>query len=92
MPRHTPTQDRANATVSKILDAAKEIIDDRGVFHLTTGAVAKQAGVSIGTVYRYFDDSVDIIDTIAPGLEELVQAKYHERRKEAEHGHLLPEE
>lgn len=82
MLRTEPIQDRSRATVSRILDAAAELIDDVGVFNLQTGEVAKKAGVSIGTLYRYFDSTNDIIDELAPGLEDWAQDQYHEKRKE----------
>ncbi len=86
MPRREPTQARSQATMSRILDAAHNVIEDRGVFGLTTGLVAETAGVSIGTVYRYFGDATDIIDALAPGLEDWVQDQYHVKWREKQHG------
>lgn len=82
MLRTDPIQDRSQATLSRILDTTEELIDEVGVFNLQTGEIAKRAGVSIGTLYRYFHSTNDILDELAPGLEDLVQDAYHEKRKE----------
>ncbi len=83
--RNEPVQARSNMTVSRILDAAERVIEDQGVFNLRTAEVAKNAGVSIGTVYRYYEDANAIIDALVPGFEDWVQDKYHDRRKEEQH-------
>ncbi|MGW0325589.1 TetR/AcrR family transcriptional regulator [Nocardia sp. NPDC003183] len=55
-PRRQPTQDRAEATRNQILDAAPELFGERGITETSTNRIAVAAGVSIGTVYRYFSD------------------------------------
>ena len=56
-----PSQARSIATFASILDAATEIIVERGVQGLNTNAVAERAGVNIGTVYHYFPDKTAIL-------------------------------
>lgn len=65
-PRHTPLQARAKETRERILAAARIELSRVGRDRLTTGDVAKRAGVSIGIVYRYFPDRVGILDEIEP--------------------------
>jgi len=72
-----PIQDRAIATRQKILDAAQNVILADGAFRATTAAVAATAGVSIGTVYRYFEDMPAILHElgwaairISPGKDD----------------------
>jgi AcrR family transcriptional regulator len=57
----TPIQDRAIATRQRILDAAQTVAVAKGAFRATTADVASAAGVSIGTVYRYFEDMPAIL-------------------------------
>lgn len=41
-----------------------QLIDEGGVEKLTTNAVAKKAGVSIGTLYQYFSDKQALLDAL----------------------------
>ncbi len=40
------------------------LIDETGIEALTTNAVAKKAGVSIGTLYQYFGDKQALLDAL----------------------------
>lgn len=52
--RKPPTQERARATVERILLAARRVLARRGFAKFTTNEVANSAGVSIGSLYQYF--------------------------------------
>ena len=54
-----------------MLEAATRILDKHGLAGLTTNRVAEVAGVSIGTVYQYFNDKSELLDALA---EREVQA------------------
>lgn len=61
MPRKPPTQprkaarqDRSQATVDAILEAATRLFADGGLEKVTTNQIAELAGVSIGSLYQYF--------------------------------------
>jgi AcrR family transcriptional regulator len=54
-----------------MLEAATRILDKHGLAGLNTNRVAEVAGVSIGTVYQYFNDKSELLDTLA---EREVQA------------------
>lgn len=56
-----PSQARSKATFAGILDAATEIVVERGIQGLNTNLVAERAGVNIGTVYHYFPDKTAIL-------------------------------
>lgn len=53
-PRKKPRQARAEATVAAIVEAAAHILAAEGLAGLNTNAVAKRAGVSIGSLYQYY--------------------------------------
>lgn len=59
-----PRQARALHKVELVLEAAARLIDEDGVDALTTNAVAARAGVSIGTLYQYFDDKQALLDAL----------------------------
>lgn len=60
-PRKLPTQARAQATVDAILRAAAHILRTDGWDACNTNAVAKRAGVSIGSLYQYFPSKEALI-------------------------------
>lgn len=53
-PRKRPSQARSAETVAVILAAAAHILEREGYGQYSTNAVAKRAGVSIGSLYQYF--------------------------------------
>jgi AcrR family transcriptional regulator len=70
-PRKRPRQRRAQATWDAIVEAAAQLLAQRGIAGLTTNAVAARAGVSIGSVYQYFPGR----DAIMAALIERQQAE-----------------
>ena len=61
-----PIQKRSIQMKEKILDAAMQLICEKGFFEMTTNEIAKTAGISIGSLYSYFSDK----DTILTELLE----------------------
>lgn len=60
--RRTPTQSRARHTRDAILEATAQILGGSDAAVLpSTNRIAARAGVSIGTLYQYFDSREDII-------------------------------
>ena len=56
-----PKQARSAAKRQAILDAAERLLDTLPPTDITTRGVAEQAGVPIGSVYRYFTDVNDLL-------------------------------
>lgn len=52
--RRIPQQERAAKRVDALLDAAGDVIAERGFDAATMTAIAERAGASIGAVYQYF--------------------------------------
>src|SRR5215470_1863040 len=59
--RRTPRQARSGETVSAIVEAAAQILEQGGLAAFNTNAVAERAGVSIGTLYQYFADKAALL-------------------------------
>lgn len=59
-PRKSPRQRRSEATVAAVLEAAARILESEGLEGYTTNAVAKRAGISIGSLYQYFSNKDSI--------------------------------
>ena len=63
--RKLPKQERSKATVDAILEATSRILQTDDARALTTNAIARLAGISIGTLYQYFPDKNAILTTLA---------------------------
>jgi AcrR family transcriptional regulator len=76
--RRKPQQERAQEKVGLILEAATRLLEQGTIATLTTNAIADKAGVSIGTLYQYFDGKDAVLDALADretaGLSERVIA------------------
>jgi AcrR family transcriptional regulator len=73
--RREPRQERARYKVELILEGAARILDHEGMDALTTNRVAEVAGISIGTLYQYFNDKQAIVDALASRELEAMEAR-----------------
>jgi AcrR family transcriptional regulator len=67
----TVTQDKYNA----ILQAAIEIISEKGLYHTSISDIVKKAGVAQGTFYLYFRSKNALIPAIAQNLIAITMEK-----------------
>ncbi|WP_189369141.1 TetR/AcrR family transcriptional regulator [Tateyamaria omphalii] len=72
--RKEPVQARSKARVGEILRVAEALIAEKGSDGLKLSAVAKRAGVPIGTVYQFFPNKSAVIETLVLGVMEDVRA------------------
>ena len=56
--------EKASQTKNKIIEAAKELIKDKGLSNVSVDDITKQAGVAKGSFYVYFKKKEDIIGEI----------------------------
>lgn len=63
--KRRPQQERSQHKVALMLEAAMRLLDKGGLPQLTTNAVARTAGVSVGTLYQYFANKEAILDALA---------------------------
>lgn len=82
----SPVQERSAATVGKINAAAARLLG-RGIspYRLTTAQIAREAGVSVGALYRFFPDKETLFLAMAAERFEAFEA---ELRQEIEPGLL----
>lgn len=60
-----PIQDRSKATVSAILEATAQLLQETTPAALTTAEIAERAGVSVGSIYQYFETKESLIAALA---------------------------
>ncbi len=60
MPRPVITPEQRRETRERIRSAASSLVRQGNLESITIRAVAKQAGVSVGTIYKYFEDISDL--------------------------------
>ncbi|WP_067562990.1 TetR/AcrR family transcriptional regulator [Nocardia acidivorans] len=74
--RRRPIQERSRATREHILDTAGRLFGERGIADTSTNRIAMEAEVSIGTVYRYFDDKSVMVDELLERLLSRVEERF----------------
>ncbi|MCP5163106.1 MAG: TetR/AcrR family transcriptional regulator [Hahellaceae bacterium] len=63
--RRQPVQERSRERVNAILDQAAEMIREVGVQGAKTSEIARRAGISLPSLYRYFPNKAAIIKALA---------------------------
>ena len=72
--RRIPSQARSGETIRIIFEATAQVLNDHGESALTTNRIAARAGVSIGTLYQYFDSKEAIVLSMLAREREDVMA------------------
>lgn len=65
-----PTQERSRQTVATILDACSRLLISEGFYSITTDKIAKEAGVSIGSLYQFFGNKESVVQAVVKNLME----------------------
>jgi AcrR family transcriptional regulator len=71
--RRTPRQVRAHELVEALVEAAAQLLVERGYEGASTNAIADRAGVSVGSLYQYFSGKSDVFREVM----ERHQAEVH---------------
>ena len=66
--RAVPTQERAIRTVSRIKETAIELLSRQRYESITTNQIAREANLSIGSLYKYFPNKEALLLEIARDL------------------------
>ena len=68
--RKAPVQDRSRDTVRRILDAAAQVLKERGYDGASTNRIAAAAGISPGSLYQYFPNKDAILTVVVAEYAE----------------------
>lgn len=63
-----PQQARSRESLQKVLAAAEHVLATGGLDEFTVGAVAEQAGLSVGAIYRRFDGKDQLLRAVKDQL------------------------
>lgn len=85
----SPTQERSRQTVSAILDSCAKLLVSEGFYSITTDKIAKEAGVSIGSLYQFFGNKESVVLAV---IKKLHQEDKEIAAAEATHVSQLPAE
>ena len=67
-------QPRALKTREKIILAAISVYSEKGYYNTTVDEIAKSAGLSVGTAYRYFKDKKELLlEALKYGFEHITE-------------------
>lgn len=78
-PRRKPLQARSRERVETILEHATLIIHENGVDGTSMSAIARSAGMSLASLYRYFPNKSAIVKAIAERHVEKLEAMLKSR-------------
>lgn len=65
-----PTQERSRQTVATILDACARLLVSEGFYSITTDKIAKEANVSIGSLYQFFGNKESVVQALVKNIVE----------------------
>lgn len=80
--KNYPTQKRSKKTVEEIISAAEFVLRTIGRDTFTTENVSEMAGISVGTLYRYFYDRTHILDVVWPDRKDVFLPPENEENEE----------
>ncbi|MBJ9986885.1 TetR/AcrR family transcriptional regulator [Acinetobacter sp. S40] len=83
--RKQPQQQRAIYLVDTVLQATQLCIAEYGLMQLTTPKIAERSGISVGSIYQYFENKEQIVqelllrksENLGQALKQLVVAQEH---------------
>lgn len=78
-PRRKPVQARSRERVNTILAHAAAIFHEVGVDSTSMSAIARQSGMSLASLYRYFPNKAAIVKAIAERHVEKMETALRER-------------
>lgn len=81
-----PQQARSRESLQKVLAAAEHVLASQGLEQFTVAAVAEQAGMSVGTIYRRFVGKNQLLYAVKDQLLGQLEAGVREALRSAEPG------
>lgn len=77
-PRHAPVQGRSKKRSKEIIDVTGELLERVGLDDLNTILIAREVGISVGSLYHYFPNKHAILYAMGSRWLETVEAALDE--------------
>lgn len=77
--RKKPLQPRSRAMVDALIEATAQGIAEQGLADLSTNRIAVRAGVSVGSLYQYFENKEALVDALLDRMVRELLALVDER-------------
>ncbi len=77
--RKNPKQQRSREMVERLLDATAACLATQGLDATTTNHIAEEAGVSIGSLYQYFDDKDALVHALLARMGSDMRSRFSQR-------------
>jgi AcrR family transcriptional regulator len=77
-PRKAPRQQRAQAMVALILQAATRVLARESLAGFNTNRVAEVAGISVGSLYQYFPNKAALVAALITRAQDEFAAQLHQ--------------
>src|SRR3954469_19043879 len=90
-PRRRPKGDKRARTRAKLLEAAREVIRERGHAHTTLDEVARRAGMTSGAIYGNFKNRDELFVALGQAHWPAIRPKIPPNTTFAEKMHALAE-
>lgn len=68
--RKRPQQERSRQMVNALIEATAHCIARQGIDGISTPMIAETAGVSVGSLYQYFDDKESLVEALLEKLAD----------------------
>lgn len=81
-------QERSRKTQAAIVDALERLLRHKSFEEVSVAEIAREAGISVGAVYRRFENK----DALIPVLFDLYRARVTEKQKDLEENPPQPED
>ena|SRR5579859_3307486 len=77
--RKKPQQNRSRQMTAALIEATAKTIAERGLADVTTNHIAECAGVSVGSLYQYYDSKETLVDALMDRISEELTRLVDER-------------
>lgn len=77
----SPTQERSRQTVATILEACAQLLVKESFYEVTTDKIAKEAGVSIGSLYQFFGNKESVVLALIKKMNDEDKAQISEKTR-----------
>ena len=73
---------QAKETKKRIISSGKKLIQSEGFDHVSVNEISKNAGITVGTFYYYFNSKDELLYEMMPKMKDYFKSKEAQQMKE----------